>query len=480
MNEAAKTGVFLLVGAAALGVAWLARPAQIRSTEVDDSGERFFAAFEPEQARSMEIIDFDEDSASPTAFKVAMVDGRWAIPSHEGYPADAKDHLAAAAASVMDVTKGPRVSDRPADHELFGVLDPTDLEVLPGGVGTRVTMRDETDRVLVDLIIGKPVKDNPAQHYVRIPGRDRVYTTTISTDELSTNFGDWIERDLLMMESGTIASINVNGYSIDELNNRIVQGDMLDFDRDEESGVWTLATLAEGEELNQAKLDEMRQALDDLQIVNVHRKPTGLGRELRTMENLRLDQTGVDSLMSRGYYIVQGQLLSNEGETNVAMTDGVIYTLRFGEVAMENAPAPSADPLMAQGLNRYLFITAAFDAELIARPEYEEIPEIPENPEPSSAPKAPGEAEDEPDLQSLVLEEARKVAEQRKADNESKRLEYEKKIADGQARMKQLNDRFADWYYVIADDVYKRIRLTRADVVQKATPTPLLPLPTDE
>jgi hypothetical protein len=33
--------------------------------------------------------------------------------------------------------------------------------------------------------------------------------------------------------------------------------------------------------------------------------------------------------------------------------------------------------------------------------------------------------------------------------------------------VRELNNRFADWYYVVGDDEYGKIRLDRATVVQK-------------
>ena len=34
--------------------------------------------------------------------------------------------------------------------------------------------------------------------------------------------------------------------------------------------------------------------------------------------------------------------------------------------------------------------------------------------------------------------------------------------------MQELNDRFSSWYYVIAEDVFKKIHLGRADVIKEA------------
>jgi hypothetical protein len=41
----------------------------------------------------------------------------------------------------------------------------------------------------------------------------------------------------------------------------------------------------------------------------------------------------------------------------------------------------------------------------------------------------------------------------------------QKKKAD--LRVAELNARFADWYYVVSEDVYKKIRLGRSDIVQE-------------
>ncbi len=38
-------------------------------------------------------------------------------------------------------------------------------------------------------------------------------------------------------------------------------------------------------------------------------------------------------------------------------------------------------------------------------------------------------------------------------------------------RVQQLNERFAEWYYVISDEVYRKIHLGRGDIVRKKTST---------
>ncbi|MEZ6065626.1 MAG: DUF4340 domain-containing protein [Planctomycetaceae bacterium] len=44
--------------------------------------------------------------------------------------------------------------------------------------------------------------------------------------------------------------------------------------------------------------------------------------------------------------------------------------------------------------------------------------------------------------------------------------EYNKRVTEGRARVKRLNDRFAEWYYVIPADVFEELRVSRAQLVE--------------
>ncbi|MBT8486827.1 MAG: DUF4340 domain-containing protein [Phycisphaerales bacterium] len=442
MNESARTGVFVTLAIASLGVAYLARPATPTRTEFDDAGERFFAEADPLLARSLEVISFDETAARAERFKVAQENGLWVIPSHENYPADAEEHLARAAASVLDLVKGPKVSDRAIDHETFGVVDPLDAPAGASGIGTRVTITDGGGDTMADFIIGKSVKDATNLRYVRVPERDRVYTTAVDTTALTTRFQDWIEEDLLRLDPWAIKEIVINDYTIDEFNQRLVQGELVELAYDEDLEKWSLASLAESEQLVTAPVDAMKTALDDLTIIDVHRKPEGLSAELRTADALQLDAQAIGSLSARGFYITNNMLVSNQGELIVKMKSGVMYVLRFGEVALgerdasaldetdETDTAPTGTPAA-----RYLFVMAEFDPTLI------DVPAATPPAETADDEEAEGPVEDTPDPRAEA-------------------------IAAGRRETQALNERFADWYYVISDEVYRKLRLTRADLVE--------------
>jgi hypothetical protein len=94
-------------------------------------------------------------------------------------------------------------------------------------------------------------------------------------------------------------------------------------------------------------------------------------------------------------------------------------------------------------------------------------------------PDAAAEAEEK--AKAAKAAEAKRI----KEDNKRKEDDYNKKVADGEKRVKELNERFADWYYVISDNTYKKIHITRDELVKEKTkpaaeannpPGPNLPL----
>ena len=439
MIEFVKTMVFLGCAAAIGGLAWMARPADPGRGVIDDTGELFAPAFtDPLQAFSLEIIEFDELNGTVRVFKVARHEGVWSIPSHENYAADADNRFASAAAAMIGLTKGVNRSDSRSDHKLYGVNDPTEAQAGTEGVGTRITFAGEAGS-LIDLIVGTEVKDSSGQRYVRVPGVDRVYLCRIDLDKFSTDFGDWIEKDLLQLSGSDVTGIVVKDYSIDEFSQRINRNDPLLLAYEDRA--WALEGLGEDETLLGARLDKMKRGLADLDIVDVHRKPAGLSSELRAEDALQLDTEAVNSLQSRGFYIVGGRLLSNQGETVVITKDGVQYVLRFGEIA------PGG---------RYLFVTAEFNAGLLEKPDLLELPSL------------ESLGNDEEATEPTMSESMEKARAKLTEENDAKQKAYQEKIEAGRDRARELTDRFADWYYVISDEVYDNVRFTRADIVEPA------------
>src|SRR6185437_5986913 len=104
MTEATKTLTFAGTALVILLLAlFVSRPQNPGEVVLSDSNEKLFPKFDdPLVAKSLEIIDYDEETGQRSVFEVEQnANGVWSIPSHGGYPADAQKQLAEAAASII-------------------------------------------------------------------------------------------------------------------------------------------------------------------------------------------------------------------------------------------------------------------------------------------------------------------------------------------------------------------------------------------
>ena len=216
MSENAKTITFVVVGLVAIAIGMATAPSSAELDKETLVGKNLTDKFNsPEMAKRLRIVRFDQDTAKPREFEVAEQNGLWSIPSKDNYPADAAKQMAEAATSLMDRKILGVVSNNAGEHEQYGVIDPMQAKLEPGqkGVGTRVTMSDESGKPLVDLIVGKAVRDAEKQRYVRLAGQDVVYVIEIDPSKLSTSFEDWIEKDLLKLNACDLQQVQIKDYS---------------------------------------------------------------------------------------------------------------------------------------------------------------------------------------------------------------------------------------------------------------------------
>ena len=508
MSETTKTAAFAGIAIAAValltGVTWMSRSWEPIQEAHDMIDKPLFEDFDPLNVKRLEILKFDETTSTISPFEVAEVNKKYSIPSHDDYPADAENQLAEAADSVMGRKVLSVASESQGDHSLYGVLDPGDKDLQAGavGVGIRVVMKDSDGKSLLAMVIGKEVTGQSGLRYVRRVGQDPVYTMLLSTDKLSTKFEDWIEDDLLKLSTWDIKQVRVRDHSVDEANRQLIQrGDMLlayddagdpkwtmAHDRVFEEGQWVPVEMAEGEELDTEKLDALKRAVDDLKIVDVRRKPAGLSTDLKAEKDFSDNNEAVASLMQKGFFVAEldgrVELVSNEGDVRCVMKDGVEYVLRFGNATESTAAAEQegeeTEETSNPNLNRYIFVMAEFNPDAIPAPEFEAIPEA----APEQTPEQPAEAEAETPAETPAEETTEETAEtpaeeaaetvdieaereRIEKENQRKQEQYDEQVKAGQEHVTELNARFADWYYIISDDVYKKIHLVRDDIVKQ-------------
>lgn len=591
MSESVKTAVFVCLACVVGLVAFATRPVPPKKHKGELTPVALFPELtDPLDVTRLEIVQFDDSSHQcKKPFEVAQVVGRdgktrWAIPSHFDYPADAKDHLGNAASLLMgikSINTAPGMDEEQGDltqenirrlHNDYGVVDPNPETVKSSdtGVGTRITLKNKEGKTLASLIVGKPLGEQGNQHYVRYPDKDTVYIVDIDPSKVSTKFEDWIERNLLGMNTMDLKQIHIQDYAIvpmeDGLAEKLEGEYLLDYDFNA-TPAWKLTkdlvfdaakkalvprALGKDEEVDTKKLDDLKSAIDDLKIVDVERKPAAVPADLRLRS--QTDRVGLRFMQERGFFPapdadgIQGHfcIMSTKGDVALQLSDGARYVLRFGESTGESSSTDKSknkkDPKkdvkkdeLAPGSNRYLFVMAEFNQDAIPKPALEKLPEEKPAEKASEKPvekkagdknaadkKADGKeakaadggkqgdakkeeekkepakkdeakkdeakkdapAKNEPkkgdakkgeptkDAAKEVKDPAALAAERKRVETENQRRkdEYDGKVAAGKKHVKELNDRFADWYYVISDDVYRKIHLDRKDIVKKKEP----------
>jgi Domain of unknown function (DUF4340) len=491
MNELYKTLTFVAVALVLTTTAFVStRDRSKTSADFNDQGKPFFEDFkDPLACTDLEVIEFEPSTATATRFRVMFKDKKWVIPSTYNYPADAKDRLSKNAAALMDLTRDTIRSDSTDDQKEMGVIDPLDAKVTSlEGRGKRITLRDASEKVLADIIIGKEIKgsadrkDAGAMHYVRVPGQKRTYGVRIKA-EPSTRFADWIETNLLKVEASKIRRVVFDNYKIQEDPSgrglMIKRGEKSTITRKDGMGPWVMDDLSAGQELVEDKLRALTDALGDLKIVGVRPKPPGLKK--LDQEDLKLTQLIAMSLQNKGFFLTRQGLFSDQGDVVVSTDEGVVYTLRYGgpifaegddlvvgkadDAETKDAPTKkSADkPKTETKENRYLMVTVTFDPTMIPKPESME-------PKPVTRPLGLVNIPDKafaPDPK-----DPKYIADQKEADEKAERekKDYEKKIADGQKKVDELTDRFGPWYYVTPGESFRAINLDRAAITQPKKP----------
>lgn len=493
MKPTQRTLVFVIVAVVSTGLAVMAnqftKPRMIAG--FGDFGQEFFREFtDASKAASIRVVSFDDATASSKVFSVENKDG-WRIPSYHGYPADGKEQLAKAAASVMGLKRGALASRRKADHERFGVIDPLDEEnTAIKGRGTRITLFEKGDTPLADFIVGKKVEGSEDKRYIRKADEANVYMVNAKFD-VSTKFADWAETDLLKISGWDLVKLKATRPNYND-DGELEGVETVDLTREKSGDPWKMSPLDEAtEELKTDDINTMVTTLDDLRLVGVRPKPVFDGKPLLTSDlkmavpaELRsnpqvvgqLQNFLISSLKEKGFRLGKDeegnrQVVSNEGELLAATKDGVVCRLTFGAVfsgteeeveigsketakADDKSASKEGDAPKVSGekkddaqetekkkneelkKSRYLFVRAEFDESLLGPRPVEPV-----KPEPPPGVEAPADlksddAEKKPDTE-------KKTEADKKADLPEKK-EASEKAQDAESKSDSTDDETDD------------------------------------
>ena len=373
MNESTKTIVFVgiaVVLAALAGASHFSGPTN--SADFEMVGKEFYEEFTSgNMAESLEVSAVDAESGRLRRFSVEKQDGLWRIPSHYNYPAEAAVRLAQTASSFIGISRDSLEGRLVNEQERLGVLDPLEVEIEdPESAGKRITLKDADGEVVVDYIIGNEVEgaevvlsevERPfganqdlKYYYVRRPDEKQTYKVALNID-LSTKFSDWIDPDLLRVERNEVTKISIDNYSIEEDRSTgslmKMQSDVINLSRESGADPWVMDSLnAETEELNESRVTDVINVLDELKIAGVRPKLKFKDHVLLTQElklnvrpEFKEDPRGFERAMSmlqaqldqKGFNLAGSsekmELVSQHGQLDVGTENGVLYTLHVGK-----------------------------------------------------------------------------------------------------------------------------------------------------
>lgn len=522
MNENKKTITFLVAAIVAVAIATFTSPTKRDpSAKPNLMGQALFESFDPRAVTGIEIVEVDEEDIQTKSIEVTQTDKGWFIrrPGKADYPANADNQLKDVASILFDLRIIDQAGEGAGEHSKLGVLDPSKADPTQSGIGRLIHLKNSSGSNLASLIIGEEVEGLPSTYFVRKPEQNAVFRVEVrNARDVSSKFVDWVEQDFLDLDKFKIRQVTLDNYDVNLAQGQINRSNnpyVLNF----ADSKWSLSgsALKDSEELNKEALDAMKDALDDLEIIDVERKPEILVKNLEQgrefFNNLRdaNNQAVVQSLQQKGFYTIaakdaSGQtvpkVVSNKGEVLVGMESGVEYVLRFGEIYR----GPEEDE-NASGDSRYIYAFARVNESLLSPPELEPLPSAggakgpegekgpvakpgtPPNFTPPTAPpsitpppppagataktsqKSP-EVTENNSSSTKDAQQAKKKAEQDaevariKASNARKQGEYDAKVAKARKKVNELNQNLAGWYYVISNDVYEKIRLDRASFVK--------------
>ena len=532
MKENKKTLTFLGAAIIAVCIATFTSPTKRDpSAKANLMGQALFESFDARALTGIEIVEVDEEDIQTKSIEVTQTKKGWFIrrPGKADYPANADNQLKDVSSMLFDLRIIDQAGEGAGEHAKFGVLNPSKADATESGIGRLIHLKNSSGSNLASLIIGEEVDGLPSTYYVRKPEQNAVYRVEVSNARLvSSKFVDWVEQDFLDLDKRKIKQVTLDNYDVNLAQGKINRTNN-PFVLNLTDSKWTFSggNLKDNEELDKEILDALKDALDDLEIIDVERKPEILVNNLKQgkefFSNLRdaNNQAVVQSLQQKGFYTIaakdaSGQtvpkVVSNKGEVLVGMESGVEYVLRFGDIYR----GPEEDE-NSSGDSRYIYAFARVNESLLTPPNLAPLPSTspqgakgpeggkgpiakpgsPPNftppsappkvtpPPPPAQPKAANKKAVKVEKKTATdqaAEKAKKDAEkeaeiaQIQASNARLQTEYNGKISSARQKAKEINENLAGWYYVISNDVYEKIRLERNSFV-KNKDNPVVEMP---
>jgi len=435
--------IVLLVAVVGTGaLAWIPTPgaaaAAAAAANAANSGGVLGTDPGSEHIAGLRIATWDDTLGESRLFEVHKKDGKWTIPDHFDYPADANTRVSTAAGGFLGVQKLRLAATEPKRFSELGVVDPLDTkaETHPDsrsdgktGRGKRVTITSDSGQTLVDVVVGDRVEKSDDEYFVREIGSNEVWTAKVNPD-LSTRFTDYVEVDPLKIPKDDIRELTVSDYSIDMSQHAIAERSSTSIKKEGDS--WQAASpLPDGKKLAKDVVDKLVAAVTAIKLADVQ----------PFIQGGRIDP---NTMMDKGFYFVDpssapagspevplekpAAVIGHEGRLEIATRYGLRYSLLFGNPAVVTDSDVKKDAASASAAAA----APAKDRNMIVWVSYD------------------------PSIDEVAKQEA--VAEAQAMAAKTEPPKKDPKEISGKERAEKAARRFTQFYYVISDEDFKALR----------------------
>jgi hypothetical protein len=435
----AKTFLMGLIALVTSGIAAFFFPWPEPVVESAAVGKPLFEEYETSAVRSMRIMQYNDDKGEVERIIVRRRGQKWVIPSRKEFIANNVAQYTASANCLNERTVLEEQTDNQQDHLEYGVIDPIDFSKTsnPSGLGKKIILEDRQGRVIANLIVGRRVKDDKTKHYVRIPGQPTVYVCEFDPRAVETDFGAWVDPNLFDLTGEVpVNEIAVENYRLDPKNlkkkTQMAYRATMSVGRQQ----LNLRTLSVGGSNGEWKKIPFTQNASDLlqkfagqmlklPFTNVQRKSAEMARALEAPKadqntNVFAKLAGL-GFVSTGYENESFQFDGAAGEVRIETMDGVSVTMYIGDISKERADSNFQ-------VSRYVMLCAGVNEKALPMPI---------------------EPEYSKDAEKAKQEEKTYL---RKVETRNGKLQ------NSRIRAAELNQQFADWIYMIPEDVIENLR----------------------
>jgi hypothetical protein len=407
-------------------------------------GKPLFPQYNANQVWGIDVTRYDREKRTAERIRLVRRGEEWVVPARQEFVANQTRLIGEVVNALNDRTVYEVKSENQQDHIRYGVLDPGEFTEVKNvaALGTKLALIDRNNKVIADLIVGLAEKNGDGKHYVRVPGKPRIYTIEINPNILTTNFTHWISPDLLRLQpTGAsqprrVETIQLKNYRLgDDGNGKKIRRSIY---------TATLAPLAERVEIRslsvpagdppenwrtlqttpqiESALMGILQPLALFAIDDVSRKSEPLRDAIAAAKEVSDSlQAGFEQLGFANARVESGawEFDSANGQIAVATNDGVVTNIWIGGAA-------GSSPTNPNKLNHFVLVRAAVNEGALKKPV--RPPNLPDD-------------DSEPNKAFL-----------RKVESWSNEVRLAKRQAD------ELNAVYDEWFYLLNADIVEQLR----------------------